>query len=111
MDEIYNPSLSLELAGGNQQLADQMFDMLLKELPVLVEQMNDTFAASDMEAMQGHVHKINGSTRYCGVPALYEAAHALERYMKSGESDKMMMQTLVENVNTAISDLLEYKNS
>ena len=88
-----------------------MFDMLLNELPVLRDQMNDAFAASDMEVMQSHVHKINGSTRYCGVPALYDAADTLERYMKAGDMDPATLQNLVEQVNMAISDLLDYRKS
>ena len=109
MDEIYNENLSLELAGGNQQLAEQMFDMLLNELPLLREQMNAAFAAGEMDNMLSHVHKINGSTRYCGVPALYEAADTLERFMKTGDLDVDYMQKLVAQLNTAITDLLNYQ--
>ena len=83
MPEIYDESLSLKLANGNADLARQMLGMLLKELPLLKESANNAFTSGDQDAFYAHVHKINGSTRYSGVPALTQAAHKLETLIKN----------------------------
>lgn len=84
---IYDKDLSLQLAGGKPDLAEQMLGMLLRDLPQLCEQANVAAAANDNEALFRSVHKINGSTRYCGVPALGEAADRLELLIKAGSTD------------------------
>jgi two-component system sensor histidine kinase BarA len=84
---VYDKELSLQLAGGKADLAEQMLGMLLKELPHLCEQANDAAATNDADALFRSVHKINGSTRYCGVPALGQAADQLESLIKSGSTD------------------------
>ena len=84
---IYDKDLSLQLAGGKADLAEQMLGMLLKELPELCEQANAAAAINDSEALFRHVHKITGSTRYCGVPALAEASDELELEIKAESTD------------------------
>lgn len=84
---VYDEALSLQLAGGKPDLAEQMLGMLLKELPTLCQQANTAAAANDAEALFRSVHKINGSTRYCGVPALGQAADQLELQIKAGNAD------------------------
>ena len=84
---IYDKDLSLQLAGGKPDLAEQMLDMLLKELPQLCEQANAAAAANDADTLFRSVHKINGSTHYCGVHAIGEAAEEIEVEIKAGASD------------------------
>ena len=84
---IYDKDLSLHLAGGKADLAEQMLGMLIKELPDLCEQANAAAAANDNDTLFRHVHRITGSTRYCGVPALAEASDELELEIKAESSD------------------------
>jgi two-component system sensor histidine kinase BarA len=104
--DAYDEALSLQLAGGNRELAGQLFRMLLRELPLLREQLNNAGQPGDMYA---HAHKINGATRYCGVPELQQAAHALDVALKKGEHETV--PGLLEALNSAIGRLLrEYGN-
>lgn len=105
--DIYDKNLSLELAGGNPQLAEQMFDMLCKGLLEQKLAINTAINDSDMDSLYQHVHKITGSTRYCGVPALADASEVLDRQLKNGETDKL--DVLVKNLNEEIDRLIAFK--
>jgi len=102
-NKVYDEQLSLELAGGNRELAQQMFEMLIKELPTLQACMNDAFLEGDKAALYDNVHKINGSTRYCGVPAVGDAANDLEILLKS-EADEL--DASLDSLNNEIERLL-----
>ena len=101
--KIYDEQLSLELAGGNQDLARQMFEMLLKELPTLRAGMNEAHLEGDKAALYDNVHKINGSSRYCGVPAVGQAADDLELLLKNDDED---LENALSGLNTEIERLL-----
>lgn len=101
--KIYDKQLSLQLAGGNEDLARQMLEMLLKELPVLQANMNEVFQEGDNAALYDNVHKINGSSRYCGVPAVGQAANNLELLLKNDDDN---LKDAVDELNVEIERLL-----
>jgi len=101
--KIYDKQLSLQLAGGNEDLARQMLEMLLKELPVLQANMNEVFQEGDNAALYDNVHKINGSSRYCGVPAVGQAANNLELLLKNNDNN---LKDAVDELNAEIERLL-----
>lgn len=94
---------AIEQAGGNPDLAKELFTMLLKELPDLKTRLNRAFNNGDQQSLWDHAHKIYGSTAYCGVPALQKAAKELEEAIKQkkGNIDKN-----IETVNQTIEELL-----
>ena len=101
--KIYDKQLSLQLAGGNEDLARQMLEMLLTELPVLQANMNEVFQEGDNAALYDNVHKINGSIRYCGVPAIGQAANNLELLLKNNDDN---LKDAVDELNAEIERLL-----
>lgn len=107
--DIYDKNLSLELAGGNPQLADQMLDMLCQSLPEHKSAINAAHADGDMDNLYRHVHKVTGSTRYCGVPALADASEVLDRQLKNGATEKI--EILLKNLNEEIDRLIDYKSA
>jgi len=104
--KIYDEQLSLQLAGGNQDLARQMLEMLLKELPELRTSMNAAHQQGDKAALYDNVHKINGSSRYCGVPAIGQAANDLEILLKQDIDD---LENALNGLNTEIERLLAFE--
>ena len=105
MPETLDISLAIEQAGGNAELARDLFTMLLDELPHHRDKLQQAFQAGDNEALWDHAHKVYGATAYCGVPALREAAGELEQAIK-GQTDDLggrldavirAMEELVEN--------------
>ena len=99
---LYIPQ-AIEQAGGNPELAKELFTMLLNELPDQKEKLNQAFARGDNKAIWDHTHKLYGSTAYCGVPALRKAARELEETTKAQTDD---VSNKIRAVNKAIDDLL-----
>ena len=94
---------AIEQAGGNPDLAKELFTMLLKDLPDQKRKLNESFKQSDPQALWDHAHKIHGSTAYCGVPALNQAARQLEDAIKTKSDD---IADKIREVNKAIDELL-----
>jgi two-component system sensor histidine kinase BarA len=87
-------SLALQQAGGSRELAEELFGMLLRELPMFERGIRAAFERSDLETLQRAVHKLHGAAIYCGVPALRHAAETLERALKRGETDRLEDQVV-----------------
>ncbi|MDH5784916.1 MAG: Hpt domain-containing protein [Chromatiales bacterium] len=77
-------NLALERAGGNQDLARELYQMLQNELPGYLEKIDTLYQGGDLASLQEVIHKLNGASTYCGVPALKEAASSLESNLKQG---------------------------
>lgn len=73
----------VRLAAGKKDLARDMLIMLFNSLEQEKQKIEDAYHADDIEALLGHVHYLHGATRYCGVPALRDAAHVLETQIKN----------------------------
>ncbi len=78
MTDIFDHQQALEQAGDDPELAKDLFQMLIAELPELLAKLKQALAEQDHTALWDHAHKIHGSTAYCGVPTLKTAAHDLE---------------------------------
>lgn len=89
---IIDTDLALERAGGNTELAKELFSMLLKELPVYREKIAQTFSSQDLEQLQYDVHKLNGSATYCATVALKAEAESLENDLKKGNLGSLERQ-------------------
>jgi two-component system sensor histidine kinase BarA len=100
MTEVINYQQALEQADGNEELAKELFEMLLNELPVLKQKLNIAIKENDIQGCWDHTHKIYGSTAYCGVPALREAAFIMESTVK-GEN----MGKIEENFTALVTEI------
>jgi two-component system sensor histidine kinase BarA len=86
--KVIDTDLALEQAGGNRELANELFGMLLEELPQHAEQLKGRLADGEFTALRECAHKLNGSATYCGVPALKAATETLEIGLKRGETSE-----------------------
>ena len=76
---------ALAVAGGDADLAAELFAALLAGLPDELAALRTEVAASDWEGLAELAHQVRGATRYCGVPALDEAAESLERAARAAD--------------------------
>jgi two-component system sensor histidine kinase BarA len=90
---IIDPALALERAGGNQELARELYQMLQNELPSYASNIRNHYDNGDFASLLEVVHKLNGSSTYCGVPALKEAAQSLESNLKQGAEESYAQGT------------------
>ena len=104
MTDVVNYSEALERAGGNTELAKELFAMLLQELPPLREQLRTAIAAQDLAACWDPAHKLYGSTAYCAVPMLAQSAQATEAAIKA--QDLEAVRTQFAELEAAIDTLL-----
>jgi two-component system sensor histidine kinase BarA len=102
--KVIDQDLALERAGGNAQLAAELFSMLLQELPQQRNAIEAALAAGDFPALQHFVHKLNGSATYCGVPALKTAAATLETSLKRGDTSQAAsgVATILEEIERVL---------
>lgn len=93
MSKIFDASVTLEQAGGNAELARELFGMLLDELPDHRQAIDIAFRAmtSDATAIEplwDAVHKLYGAAAYLGVPALRQAAKTVEDHIRENRRDQ-----------------------
>ncbi|MGH8492301.1 MAG: response regulator [Moraxellaceae bacterium] len=82
-DTIVNWQEGVRLAAGKKDLARDMLIMLFNSLEQERRKIESAYGDNNIEALLGHVHYLHGATRYCGVPALRDAAQILETDLKS----------------------------
>jgi len=104
MTGVVNYIEAIEKAGGNPELAKDLFGMLLQELPLLRERLEHAIARADMQAIRDHAHKIYGSTAYCSVPQLHQAAGDMETAANTREISAIRAQFIT--LTAAIEELL-----
>ncbi len=108
--EIFDAAVALEQAGGNEELARDLFSMLLEELPsqqasikTACKRVCTENAAT--ETLWDPVHKLHGSTAYLGVPALSEAVKAFEDEIK--QDNRAQFAEAFKRLDSEIRRLLE----
>ncbi|VAW64180.1 BarA sensory histidine kinase (= VarS = GacS) [hydrothermal vent metagenome] len=105
-NRVFDKQLGITLAGGNEQLADELFPMLISELPTHRENLLLAQQKNNIYDLKKHIHKLHGGTKYCGVPALLEATANFETMIDLKEEDKFADG--LEEVIISIDELLTY---
>ncbi len=76
---------SIRLAGNKQDLAEELFSMLLESLADARRSIAILTGKAAWHSLLEEIHKLHGATRYCGVPLLRQAAASLEAALKRGQ--------------------------
>jgi two-component system sensor histidine kinase BarA len=80
---------ALATAGGDPDLAQELFEALIAGLPDELAGLRACFAECDWPGLAELAHQVRGATRYCGVPALDESIEALERAARIGDAERI----------------------
>ncbi len=96
----FDEDLALQRAGGNADLARELYQLLQKELPEYQQLIPSLYAEGNFQSLLEAVHKLNGSATYCGVPALKAAVDAMETSLKRGDKDSYVeeMQVVLHEI-------------
>ncbi|MCW8887832.1 MAG: Hpt domain-containing protein, partial [Gammaproteobacteria bacterium] len=77
--DIFDSETAIKQAGGDSGLAEELFSMLVTELPAYHQKIDSQYEHGEYDKLIETVHKLNGATRYTGVPALSAAANQFEQ--------------------------------
>ena len=106
-EEIFSFDDAMKLTNGNETLAVELFNMLIKELPEHRNGIQQAITCNNTEKLREVTHKLNGASRCCGTPALRNAASSLEFTINNGENDSIDMKS--NQLLAEIDRLLEYE--
>lgn len=68
-----------EYAGGNPNLADELYHMFIEDLPGMKERLLASYESMDIGRIEEEAHKIHGAASCCAVQEIKEAAYLLEK--------------------------------
>ena len=100
--KVLDPEEGLRLAAGKPDLAADMLAMLLASLESDRHAIRAARDTGDRAATIERVHRLNGATRYCGVPQLRAACQRSETLLK--QDDPQAQQSL-DDLERAIDRL------
>ncbi len=87
----------IELANQNSEMAKDLLDMFVSDLPEVSSTIHSLYSDKDFKGLQAQVHRLHGATCYCGVPHLRQAAKQLESALKTNK----------HNTNNELEDLVD----
>jgi two-component system sensor histidine kinase BarA len=87
--EIFSKIEAIELAAGNEQLANELTLMLIDELPDYRTEIKNAFLNKCKVKLKDNTHKLHGASRCCGTPALRFAASQLEQAIDNDITDQL----------------------
>ncbi|WP_114786995.1 two-component sensor histidine kinase BarA [Vibrio tetraodonis] len=79
---------ALKQSANKTDLARDMLQMLIDYIPEVREVVESSLSQEndDTDALLRHVHKLHGSSAYCGVPRLKQICSTIEKGLNSGSS-------------------------
>ena len=95
-------ALCVKLAAGKNDLAEELFSMLIEHLSADNEAIQTHYEDNDYKTLLERVHKLHGATRYCGVPELQAASEKMEIALKRKNRD---LQPYYEGLTEAIEQI------
>lgn len=109
MSNAINWEQCLELASGKEEVAKELLDMFVNELPDVSDSLRAAFTDQNLADLEEIVHKLHGGSCYCGVPQLKDAAADLEKYLKTEwpEANSPELSKRYATLITAINEVNE----
>jgi two-component system, NarL family, sensor histidine kinase BarA len=103
---IIDWDLGTKLAGNKPELAKEILNLLIKNLPAELEQIKRTKDLDNLPLLLKHVHKLLGAVSYCGAPRLKNALINYENALKNG--DKKTLDAYFADLEFEINQLIEH---
>lgn len=99
-------NLCVELANGKRDLAQELLEMLIKDLPSVKASITSLFTTNNLEELENRVHKLKGAACYVGVPNVKQIATDLETALKQNDASKIPL--LTNQLENAIDQVLDH---
>lgn len=102
--DVIDWKLGTKIVGGNEDLARNLVEMLIDDLPLQEVKMEQAMKHHDSETLSQVVHSLHGATCYCGVPQLRDAVMRLEVAVVKEQDD---IHAYYENFRDASNNLIK----
>jgi two-component system sensor histidine kinase BarA len=99
----------LDITGGDQVLANEMFNQLCSELPQQIVEIQKYIDEQNWDNLKEIAHKMRGSTSSCGVPALDYSVQRLEEATKSKQRE--LLDKEFASVKNEVDRLLQARET
>lgn len=86
-NKVLDWTLANHRANNNENLAKELFGLLIKELPQHQRDLMQAGKNKDLDTLKMITHKIHGACCYCGVPALHNDIAKLETALKCDQKE------------------------
>lgn len=100
---------AIDFAGGNRQLADELYTMFIDDLPNMKNKLVNAYKLNDLSQLEEETHKIHGAASCCAVFQIKNAADKLEKTTIRGKTDQIPVQ--YEQLLNTIDELLENRTA
>ena len=98
--------LGIKLAGNKRDLAEEILNMLIKNLPDDMSAITQLYHDKNYLGLLQRVHKLHGAICYCGLPRLKTVLSHLETDLKSHIMDSL--PSLHDQLHAEVNLLLEH---
>ncbi|MEF8834451.1 MAG: response regulator, partial [Halofilum sp. (in: g-proteobacteria)] len=89
-------------AGGRPGVADELFGMLCRHLPVSRAELRSAHDRNDREALLSAAHRLKGAAAYCGVPRLRHDIAVLEACVRRGDDPASALDAVCATIEVLI---------
>jgi CheY-like chemotaxis protein len=86
---VFEPELALVNANNRPEVAQELFSLLIENLPRDVGDIIE--AKADLKDLQQAVHRLNGAVRYSGVPRIAAVLDRLESAVKEDDQEQIIL--------------------
>jgi len=101
-----NTSKATDFTGGNQQLANELYNMFIEDLPNMKHNLTQAYTSNNLSQLEEETHKLHGAASCCAIITIKEAANQLEKSAKRGKDQlipehyAILMGTIDEMLNS-----------
>lgn len=96
--------LAKRLAGNQVDLAHDMLNMLTRDLPNDLFDINQAFKNKDMAVLYQRVHKLHGAVSYCGTPRLKAVLASIDLNLKNNSTTDLPL--MIQEFDKEVKQLL-----
>ena len=100
----YESDQALKFAGGNTDLANELYAMFIEDLPKMKTNLVEAYLGNDRSQLEEVAHKIHGAASCCAIKTIKDAAENLENTVIRNRTKDLNdhYMELIENIEKLI---------
>ena len=87
-----NFTAAVQLCGGKEDIAREIIQMLVNELPEQNKMLQSAYEQQDWQQLDYLTHKLSGSASYCGMDQIKMYSHTLNRSIRQRDLEQVPTQ-------------------